>query len=123
MEETKFKDKRINYVIQGEGEPLFLVHGYLETLEIWDEFAEALAGDYKVIRMDLPGHGKSEVIQETHDMELLAEVANALLEENQIFSCTMIGHSMGGYVTLAFADLYPEKLKRFSLFHFPSLPR
>lgn len=117
MAEIKFKGKKIHYTIQGEGEPLFLIHGYLEALEIWDEFTESLAKDYMVIRMDLPGHGKSEVVEETHSMELLAEAANAVLKENKISSCSMIGHSMGGYVTLAFADLYPEKINRFSLFH------
>ena len=122
MEEIKFKDKKLRYSIEGEGEPLFLMHGYLESLEIWDEFAEELAKDHKVIRMDLPGHGKSEVINDTHDMELLAEAAKAVLDENQIHSCTMIGHSMGGYVTLAFADLYPEKVDRFSLFHSHPFP-
>lgn len=122
MAEIKFKGKKINYTIEGKGEPLFLIHGYLEALEIWDEFAEALAENYKVIRMDLPGHGKSEVVEETHNMELLAEAAKAVLDENQISSCSMIGHSMGGYVTLAFADLYPEKINRFSLFHSHPFP-
>ena len=117
MAAIQFKGKKIHYTIQGEGEPLFLIHGYLEALEIWDEFAEALAKDHMVIRMDLPGHGKSEVVEDTHSMELLAEAANAVLEANQISSCSMIGHSMGGYVTLAFADMYPEKINRFSLFH------
>ena len=122
MSVIKFKGKNINYTIQGEGEPLFLIHGYLEALDIWDDFAEALAGEYMVIRMDLPGHGRSEVIQDTHDMELLAEAAKTVLDENQIPACTMIGHSMGGYVTLAFADQYPEMVNRFSLFHSHPFP-
>ncbi|MCF8335283.1 MAG: alpha/beta hydrolase [Bacteroidales bacterium] len=122
MAEIPFKGKKINYTIQGEGEPLFLIHGYLESLEIWDEFTEQLARHFKVVRMDLPGHGKSEAVDDTHDMELLAEAAKAVLDENQIISCTVIGHSMGGYVTLAFADLYPEKVNRFSLFHSHPFP-
>lgn len=122
MAETQFKGKKINYTIQGEGEPLVLIHGYLESLKIWDEFAEDLANDFKVIRMDLPGHGASEVIQETHDMELQAGAVKTVLDKNQIDSATVIGHSMGGYVTLAFTDLYPETASHFSLFHSHPFP-
>ena len=122
MPQIQFKGKKINYTIQGEGEPLCLVHGYLESLKIWDDFAQSLADDYMVIRLDLPGHGESEVVQETHEMELLAEALKAVLDENQISSCTIIGHSMGGYVTLAFADQYPEMVDRFSLFHSHPFP-
>ena len=122
MAETQFKGKKINYTIQGEGEALVLIHGYLESLEIWDEFAEDLAHDFKVIRVDLPGHGLSEVIQETHEMELLAGAVKTVLDENRIGSAVVIGHSMGGYVTLAFADQYPETVSRFSLFHSHPFP-
>ena len=117
MKELNFKGKSIRYDIQGEGEPVFLVHGYLESLEIWESLAGKLADHYRVIRMDLPGHGKSEVIQDIHHMELLAESALAVLKKAGEERCTMIGHSLGGYVTLAFLELFPEKLNGFSLFH------
>jgi pimeloyl-ACP methyl ester carboxylesterase len=117
MEELNFKDKKVRYDVQGEGPAVFLLHGYLESLEIWEEFAGELTGEYKVIRMDLPGHGKSEVIDDVHSMELLAEAAKHVLDAAGADQCTLVGHSLGGYVTLAFLDLYPGRLNGFALFH------
>ena len=110
-------NKVISYYDRGKGQVLVLLHGYLETKDVWSSFAEKLSENYRVIALDIPGHGKSDVIAETHTMELMAESVNALLIHLQIKICSMIGHSMGGYVMLAFADLYPEKLASFILFH------
>lgn len=118
MQQTDFMGKTLNYKVQGKGEKvLFLLHGYLESLAIWDDFADTLSENNKVIRMDIPGHGKSEVLQEQHDMELLAQAAHHILDIENIGSCTMVGHSLGGYVTLAFLEKFPEKLDACSLFH------
>jgi len=117
MEELSFKEKTIRYDVQGSGPAVFLLHGYLESLEIWEDFAQELAGEYKVIRMDLPGHGKSQVVDDVHSMELLAEAARQVLDAAGVDRCTLVGHSLGGYVTLAFLDLYPGRLNGFSLFH------
>ena len=118
MRQTEFLGKSLNYKVQGEGEKtLFLLHGYLEALEVWDGFADQLAEDYRVIRMDIPGHGNSEVLKEEHNMDLLADAVKHVLDEEQVNRCTMVGHSLGGYVTLAFLANYPEKLEAFSLFH------
>jgi len=117
MKELTFKDKKIRYDVQGSGPAVFLLHGYLESLEIWDDFARELADDYTVIRMDLPGHGKSQVVDDVHSMELLAEAARQVLDAAGADRCTLVGHSLGGYVTLAFLDLYPGRLNGFSLFH------
>jgi len=117
MKTLEFKGRQIRYSVEGSGEPVFLLHGYLESLEVWDGLAADLSGDHRVIRMDLPGHGKSQVIQYTHNMELLAEAAREVLDREGIEHCTMFGHSLGGYATLAFLDLYPNRLKGFSLFH------
>lgn len=97
---------------------LVLLHGYLESLEIWDEFTGQLGkAGYRVVSLDLPGHGISEVIGEIHSMEFLAGIVAQLLEKLDIPKATLIGHSMGGYVALAFAELYPEKLDGLVLFH------
>ncbi len=118
MKQTEFLGKSVNYKVQGEGNKvLFLLHGYLESLDIWDDFADQLAEDYKVIRMDIPGHGNSEVLRDEHDMDLLADAVKHVTDEEQVNRCTMVGHSLGGYVTLAFLANYPEKLEAFSLFH------
>jgi len=117
MKTLEFKGKQVRYSVEGSGEPVFLIHGYLESLEVWNGLAGELAADHQVIRMDLPGHGKSQVIQDTHHMEMLAEAARQVLDREGIEQCTMFGHSLGGYATLAFLDLYPARLKGFSLFH------
>jgi pimeloyl-ACP methyl ester carboxylesterase len=118
MKQIEFLGKNLNYKVQGSSEKVvFLLHGYLESLEIWDGFADQLAEDYKVIRMDIPGHGNSDVLGDEHDMDLLAYAAKHVLDEEEVKSCTMIGHSLGGYVTLAFLANYPEKVDAFSLFH------
>jgi pimeloyl-ACP methyl ester carboxylesterase len=117
MAETAIEGRKIRYEIQGEGETLFLIHGYLETLEVWNELADLLSADYRVVRMDVPGHGKSDVMNGVHDMDLLAKAARQVLDRHQIDSCTLIGHSMGGYIALAFAEHYPKRLNRLCLFH------
>lgn len=113
----KHNDKVISYFDKGRGKVVVLLHEYLETKEVWSSFAEKLSNNYRVIAIDIPGHGQSDVINETHSMKLMAESVNLLLNYLQVSECVMVGHSMGGYVMLAFANLYPEKLNSFVLFH------
>jgi pimeloyl-ACP methyl ester carboxylesterase len=65
----------------------------------------------QVIIIDLPSHGKSECIAEIQTMELMADVVNTILEENNIEKANFIGHSMGGYISLAFIEKYPSKIE------------
>ena len=74
-------------------------------------------GQHMKKKEDYPGHGKSSLIAEIHTMEIMAESVKEVLDFLKIDSCVMIGHSMGGYVTLAFADQNPGLLKGFGLFH------
>jgi pimeloyl-ACP methyl ester carboxylesterase len=112
-----FKDKTVNYRIQGHGKCLVLLHGFLESMEIWDNFSTELSHEFKVLAIDLPGHGKTEMLADVHTMELMADVVKSVLEHLKIQECVMIGHSMGGYVTLEFASKYPEYLWGIGLFH------
>ncbi|MBN2275236.1 MAG: alpha/beta hydrolase [Bacteroidales bacterium] len=115
--QIKFRQKTLHAVSEGEGIPLLLLHGYLESLRIWDSFAGLLKHHYKVIRMDLPGHGQSDVIAPVHTMELMAESVSAVLNALAIDACILVGHSMGGYVTLAAAEKTDRRLLGFCLFH------
>ncbi len=115
--QIKFKDKNINYRIEGKGNVIVLLHGFLENLDIWDEFYKELTRSFKVIGVDLPGHGKSENIDTIHSMDLMASTVKSVLDTERIKECVMVGHSMGGYTTLAFAEKHPEYLKGFVLFH------
>ena len=86
-----------------------LLHGYLESMLVWDDFVPLLTrGGIRVVTLDLPGHGISEVKGEMHSMEYLAQAVHDGLAAIGIGHATIVGHSMGGYAALAFAELYPE---------------
>lgn len=87
-----------------------LLHGYLESLLVWEEFVPLLYKNVRVITLDLPGHGISEVKGETHTMEFLADTVADGLRALGIERCTVVGHSMGGYAALALLERYPEML-------------
>lgn len=117
-----FEGQKIHYSSQGNGPVLILLHGFLESLEIWDSFALALSRDFKVVRIDFPGHGKSSTYSAVHTMELMAESVKAIIDHLGIKSCIVAGHSMGGYVSLAFAEKYPGMVKGIVLFHSQAAP-
>jgi len=117
MAYTRIKNKAIHFTASGKGGTIVLLHGFTEDLRIWKHFSVKLSKHYRVICIDLPGHGKSECIAETHTMELMADTISAMLKQLKVKKCLMIGHSMGGYVTLAFASKFPGMLKGFGLFH------
>ncbi|MFI3270070.1 MAG: alpha/beta hydrolase [Rikenellaceae bacterium] len=94
-----------------------LVHGYLESMLIWDDFIPLLYEKVRIITVDLPGHGISVVEGEVHTMEYLADTLAAGLKTLGIERCTMVGHSMGGYVACAFAAAHPEMLEGLVLLH------
>ncbi len=114
---TKFQKKTISYTDEGSGKVIVLLHGFTESSKIWTNFSTQLSKKYRVMTIDLPGHGKSGRIEKTHTMEMMADVVQSVLKKAGIGKCLMIGHSMGGYVTLAFAQKYPKMLKGFGLFH------
>lgn len=105
-----YNKSKIFYEVYGKGKPLVLLHGFLESSNMWDTILPLLTQKNKVICIDLPGHGKSELIAEIHTMELMAEVIHFVLESLEIKQARFIGHSLGGYVSLAFTELYPEKI-------------
>lgn len=117
MKSIKFGGKEIHYKTAGEGNALVFLHGFMESLTIWDVFAEKLSANFRVIRIDLPGHGKTPVLEPVHSMELMAAVVKEVLDNLGVEKCVMIGHSMGGYVTLEFASQYPGMLRGMGLFH------
>ncbi len=108
---------KITYKIAGEGNAVVLVHGFLETSDTWTDFAELLSENCKVISLDLPGHGGSELHEEPETMCKYAESIYHILNEENIFKAVIVGHSMGGYVALAFAENYAFMLSGLCLFH------
>lgn len=119
---TYFKQIPIHYTIKGEGPCIVLLHGFLLSSFIWIDLVPKLSKKNKVVTIDLPGHGKSGCISETHSMELMAEVVNYILEENNILNASFIGHSMGGYISLAFTEKYKSKVETLVLLNSTTLP-
>lgn len=109
--------KKIYFTAQGRGNTLVLLHGFTESLNIWNDFAERLSKSFHVITIDLPGHGRSECLGEVHTMEQMAECVYAVLKAQRVTECALAGHSMGGYVMLAFAEKYMDMVRGLCLFH------
>lgn len=97
--------------------PVVLIHGYAEDGAIWDRQAACLKEHYRLIIPDLPGSGRSSPLPGETSIDELAEYITAMLDKEQIAQCILIGHSMGGYIILAFAEKYPDRLKAIGLFH------
>ncbi len=112
-----FGSGRIHYSDSGSGKVIILLHGYLESSEVWNGFQEKLASEFRVISLDLPGHGISDIYGETHSMEFMASVVKEFLDSMKLTKVFITGHSLGGYVALAFLELYPGYLSGYCLFH------
>ena len=112
-----FKGVKLSYTDSGSGSCICLLHGYLETAEIWEDFVPLLSDRFRVITMDLPGHGWSGSWGDEHSMNDLAVSLEKILDAEGVEKIILAGHSMGGYVTMAFARLFPERLAGYVLLH------
>ena len=111
MKTTNFKNTKINYTDQGKGTAVVLLHGFLENQSMWKAFIPELVKKHRIITIDLLGHGETECLGYVHTMEDQADMVHHVLHELKIRKVVLIGHSMGGYVALAFAELYPDNVK------------
>ena len=118
-----FQDAAVFYRSVGDGKTVVLIHGFGEDSDIWDYQVDFLKDHFHLILPDIPGSGRSEIVPNAN-IETYAEIIKTILDNEVATSClqetesvTMIGHSMGGYITLAFAEKYPEQLDSFGLFH------
>ena len=111
MAQIQYKNITIDYTATGKGTAVVLLHGFLENQTMWQYLAPVLATKYRVITIDLLGHGKTDCLGYVHTMEDQADMVHHVLHELKIRKSVLIGHSMGGYVALAFAELYPDNVK------------
>jgi pimeloyl-ACP methyl ester carboxylesterase len=127
--EIFLKGKKLFYRSAGSGQIIVLLHGFGEDSTIWKNQFDVFTG-YHLLIPDLPGSGQSEMIDDM-SMEGLAEAvkeiivhetASLFFKEGEPGSVIMIGHSMGGYIMLAFAEKYHQMLKGFGLFHSTAYP-
>ena len=111
MKHTFYKNTKIAYSDTGKGTAIVLLHGFLENSTMWNVHVEELAKKHRVICVDLLGHGATDCLGYVHTMEDMAEAVHHVLHELKLRKVVLVGHSMGGYVALAFAELYPDMMK------------
>jgi 3-oxoadipate enol-lactonase len=107
---------RIDVRVDGaDGDAVVLIHGFPLVREMWDAQAETLARTHRVVRPDLRGMGASSVPDGPYLMETLASDVAAALDKLGVESAAIAGHSLGGYVALAFARMFSERVTRLAL--------
>ena len=122
MPQLNYKNINLHYTVQGKGSAIVLLHGFLENLTMWQEIIPHLAKKNKIICIDLLGHGKTENLGYIHTMEAQAQMVKFVLNSLKLRKYILIGHSMGGYVALAFAELFPNNIKGLCLMNSTALP-
>ena len=120
--ELAYKGTQIFYTDEGKGTAVVFLHGFLENSLIWEGLKTGLRGRYRVICIDLLGHGGTGCLGYMHSMTMMAEAVKAVLDHLKLRKVVLAGHSMGGYVSLAFAELYPDHVKGLALINSTPLP-
>ncbi len=115
----EFEGRELHYRDDGREneETIVLLHGFLQSLDVWSSFTLTYMRHFRVIAIDLPGHGYSSTFSDVHTMDFMANAVKAVLDACGVERCVMAGHSLGGYVALAFADRYGYMLKGLVLLH------
>lgn len=111
MKTIHYKNINVSFSDTGKGITVVLLHGFLENQLMWNDLIPELLLKNRVVTIDLLGHGQTDCLSYVHTMEDQADMVQAVLHELKIRKAIFVGHSMGGYVALAFAELYPEKIK------------
>ncbi len=111
MASLKYKNINLHYTIKGTGSTVVLLHGFLENVSMWDEIIPHLAKKNTIISIDLLGHGQTNNLGYIHSMEDQAKMVKFVLDHLKLKDYILIGHSMGGYVSLALVELSPKKIK------------
>lgn len=113
----KVDGRMVHYRDEGRNnnKTVVLLHGFLQNLDVWSSYVLSYMRDFRVITIDLPGHGHTDSYGEVHSMDMMARVVKTVLDEAGVNQCVMVGHSMGGYVALAFAEKYLYSLRGLGL--------
>ena len=106
-----YKNTQIHFTQSGTGTAVVLLHGFLENTIMWNSTVAVLSKKYRVVAIDLLGHGQSENLGYVHTMEQMAESVQEVLSHLKIRKSFLMGHSMGGYVALALAEKEPQLFK------------
>lgn len=114
---ARIGDLDIHYRDEGKGPVIVLLHGVCASLHTWDAWTEILKSNYRVIRIDLPGHGLTGPPEDLEKLDLAegVEVLNKLMEHLRIDKFHLVGNSMGGYISWNYSLKYPQKLGKMVL--------
>jgi len=113
----KLKGINVSFTDTGKGKAIVFLHGFLENKTIWEPFAKELSITNRVITIDLLGHGQTVCLSYVHTMEEMAEAVHFVLLKLKLRKYFLIGHSLGGYVCMAFAEKYPDNIRGLVMFH------
>jgi pimeloyl-ACP methyl ester carboxylesterase len=118
----KLETSIIHYTIKGKGKSVVLLHGFLEASFIWNGYVDLLSKSHQVVTIDLLGHGKTTVTAPIFTMEAQADMVREIMKKENINQAHLVGHSMGGYIALAFLEKFPEMVQKVTLLNSTSLP-
>lgn len=111
----EYKNIAVNYTIEGKGDPIILIHGFLENNTMWSSVIDVFKYTHQIITLDLLGHGNTDCLGYIHTIEENANIIYEIIKKHQIKKATLIGHSLGGYVALAFAELHKSLVEKICL--------
>ncbi|MEQ8362334.1 MAG: alpha/beta hydrolase [Cyclobacteriaceae bacterium] len=107
----------INYKIKGKGLPVIFIHGFCETGEIWDSFVNRVSNNFKAITVDLPGFGSSKLTKTDISLQEIGKDLNDWVLKQRLSNPIVLGHSLGGYVSLSMVNQMPSLYSAFGLIH------
>jgi len=113
----KFKSINVAFTDEGKGTVVVFLHGFLGSKVMWEPFSKGLTKTKRVVTIDLLGHGSTECLSYVHTMEEMAEAVQKVLHHLKLRRYFLIGHSLGGYVSLALAEKNPDNIKGLVMFH------
>lgn len=102
---------------KGQGHPLLLIHGFPMNAAIWNTFSDQLQHHCRVITIDLPGFGKSPLPEGAFSIDTIADLVLQFLEARELSNVVVLGHSLGGYITLSMMARQPARFAGYGLFH------
>lgn len=113
-----FKGIDVSFTDSGKGKAIVFLHGFLGDKSVWDYYSKQLSSSTtRVVKIDLLGHGKTQCLSYVHTMEEMAEAVYEVLRYLKLKKYYLVGHSMGGYVSLALAENYPDNVRGLCMFH------
>jgi len=106
------------YTEQGQGLPVVFLHGFCESKEIWNHYQQEIANNCRFIAIDLPGFGESSnVLDENETIATMAQKVVNTLQELKISHFALVGHSLGGYVSLEIINQFPAHVLGLCMFN------